>query len=139
MLDALNNASTEPGAITSSTTPTDDSSATNAAGADNTGSSTANSGSSATTTTGSMASNSGTAAAGREEMTYDQIFAHQQVQAHEEGVALFEAYAQNGDNPKLQEFARKSLPTLQEHLKMAQELVEAQNKLKQDNQSQTQQ
>lgn len=36
--------------------------------------------------------------------------------AHNEAVALFTAYAANGDNAQLQAFARKHLPTLQAHL-----------------------
>ena len=37
---------------------------------------------------------------------YDQI----QVKAHEDAVALFDAYAQGGDNPELKRWAAKTLP-----------------------------
>ena len=45
-----------------------------------------------------------------------------QVSAHKEAVSLFERYAKDGDNPELKSFASKTLPHLQEHLKMAQDL-----------------
>ena len=47
-----------------------------------------------------------------------------QVSAHKEAVALFERYSKSGDNPKLKDWASKTLPTLQHHLDMA----EAMNK-----------
>jgi putative membrane protein len=62
-------------------------------------------------------------------LTVDQVFAQQQVQAHEEAIALFRAYSENGDNQELKQFAQKSLPDLEEHLKMTQELVKAQEDL----------
>jgi putative membrane protein len=49
---------------------------------------------------------------------YDQI----QVKAHEDAVALFDAYAQGGDNPELKRWAAKTLPHLKEHLTMAEKL-----------------
>ena len=49
---------------------------------------------------------------------YDEM----QVSAHKEAVSLFERYAKDGDNPELKSFASKTLPHLQEHLKMAQDL-----------------
>jgi putative membrane protein len=45
-----------------------------------------------------------------------------QVSAHKDAVSLFERYSKDGDNPELKAFAGKTLPKLQEHLKMAQEL-----------------
>jgi putative membrane protein len=45
-----------------------------------------------------------------------------QVSAHKEAVSLFERYANGGDDPKLKEWAGKTLPTLQHHLQMAQEI-----------------
>jgi putative membrane protein len=53
---------------------------------------------------------------------FDKAFLTSQVQAHQEGVALFEAYAKNGDNDQLKSFAQKGLPILQKHLEMAQQL-----------------
>jgi len=45
-----------------------------------------------------------------------------QVSAHKDAVSLFERYAKDGDNPDLKAFAGKTLPTLKEHLQMAQDL-----------------
>lgn len=56
---------------------------------------------------------------------FDTAFAQAQVAAHQEGIALFKAYAQNGDNPELKAFAKKGLPVLQKHLEMAQKLAGA--------------
>ena len=47
-----------------------------------------------------------------------------QVSAHKDAVSLFERYSKGGDNPKLKDWAGKTLPTLQHHLEMA----EAMNK-----------
>jgi putative membrane protein len=47
-----------------------------------------------------------------------------QVSAHKDAVSLFERYAKSGDNPKLKDWAGKTLPTLQHHLEMAQNLNE---------------
>lgn len=43
-----------------------------------------------------------------------------QVSAHKDAVSLFERYSKSGDNAKLKDWARKTLPTLQHHLEMAQ-------------------
>jgi putative membrane protein len=45
-----------------------------------------------------------------------------QVSAHKDAVSLFERYAKGGDNPKLKDWAGKTLPALQHHLQMAQGL-----------------
>jgi putative membrane protein len=45
-----------------------------------------------------------------------------QVSAHRDAVSLFERYSKSGDNPKLKNWAGKTLPTLQHHLEMAQDL-----------------
>ncbi len=45
-----------------------------------------------------------------------------QVSAHKDAVSLFERYSKDGDNADLKAFASKTLPKLQEHLKMAQDL-----------------
>jgi putative membrane protein len=37
-------------------------------------------------------------------------------------VSLFERYAKGGDDPKLRDWAGKTLPTFQHHLEMAQDL-----------------
>jgi putative membrane protein len=43
-----------------------------------------------------------------------------QVSAHKDAVSLFDRYAKGGDDPKLKDWAGKTLPTLQHHLDMAQ-------------------
>ncbi|BAN23192.1 DUF4142 domain-containing protein [Caballeronia insecticola] len=45
------------------------------------------------------------------------------VQGHQEAVQVFQKEAQEGQNAKLKEAAQKALPTIQQHLKMAQELA----------------
>jgi putative membrane protein len=49
-------------------------------------------------------------------------YASMQVSAHKDAVSLFERYSKSGDNPKLKDWAGKTLPTLQHHLAMAQDL-----------------
>jgi len=45
-----------------------------------------------------------------------------QVSAHKDAVSLFKRYAKGGEDPKLKDWAGKTLPTLQHHLEMAQEM-----------------
>jgi len=45
-----------------------------------------------------------------------------QVSAHKDAVSLFERYAKGGDDPKLKDWAGKTLPALQHHLEMAQDM-----------------
>jgi putative membrane protein len=45
------------------------------------------------------------------------------VQGHQEAVQAFQKEAQDGQNASLKKAAQKALPTIQEHLKMAQELA----------------
>jgi putative membrane protein len=45
-----------------------------------------------------------------------------QVSAHKDAVSLFERYAKGGDDPKLKDWAAQTLPTLQHHLEMAQDM-----------------
>jgi putative membrane protein len=45
-----------------------------------------------------------------------------QVNAHEDAVSLFERYAKGGDNARLKDWAGKTLPALQHHLQMAEQL-----------------
>lgn len=45
-----------------------------------------------------------------------------QVSAHKDAVSLFERYAQGGDNAKLKDWAGKTLPALQHHLQMAEQM-----------------
>jgi len=52
-------------------------------------------------------------------------FDSDQVSAHKDAVSLFERYAKGGENAELKDWAGKTLPTLQHHLEMAQELGKA--------------
>ena len=45
-----------------------------------------------------------------------------QVSAHKSAVSLFERYAKKGDQPDLKSWAGDTLPTLHDHLKMAEDL-----------------
>jgi putative membrane protein len=49
-------------------------------------------------------------------------YASMQVSAHKDAVSLFERYAKGGDNDELKNWAGKTLPALQHHLEMAQNL-----------------
>ena len=53
---------------------------------------------------------------------FDTSYDQTQVKAHQEAVALFEAYAKSGDNSELKTWAAETLPHLKEHLSMAQKL-----------------
>jgi putative membrane protein len=54
---------------------------------------------------------------------FDKRYVQQQVMAHQEAVALFTAYSQNGTDQNLRSFASQNLPTLQGHLRDAQALM----------------
>ncbi len=54
-------------------------------------------------------------------------FKQAQVSAHRQTIDLFQNYAQNGDNPQLKQFAQQTLPTLQQHLQMAEQITIAGN------------
>jgi putative membrane protein len=60
--------------------------------------------------------------AGLKGAAFDKAYAEQMVKDHEEAVALFEKEASSGSDADLKAFAGKTLPTLQEHLKMAKAL-----------------
>jgi len=53
---------------------------------------------------------------------FDRAFARTMAQDHEEAVALFRKEAQGSGESAIKTFARKTLPTLEEHLRMAKEL-----------------
>jgi putative membrane protein len=53
---------------------------------------------------------------------FDRAFARAMVQEHEEAVALFRKEAQGSGESHVKAFARTTLPTLEEHLRMAREL-----------------
>ena len=56
---------------------------------------------------------------------FDAAYAQMMVKDHEEDVALFKKEASSGQDPEMKQFASKTLPTLEEHLKMAKALPEA--------------
>lgn len=53
---------------------------------------------------------------------FDTLYAQQQLSAHRQAVMLFTGESQNGKDEDLKKFAADTLPTLQEHLSMAQQL-----------------
>lgn len=53
---------------------------------------------------------------------FDSAYTDTQLQAHQDAVALFKDYAANGPTPALKSFAEKTLPTLEHHLQMVQDL-----------------
>ena len=55
---------------------------------------------------------------------FDKAYAAQAVKDHEAAVSLFQEEASSGSDADLKAFAAKTLPTLQEHLKMAKMLPE---------------
>ena len=59
---------------------------------------------------------------GKSGKDFSSDFNSMQVSAHKDAVSLFERYAKGGDNPALKEWAGKTLPTLQHHLALAQNL-----------------
>lgn len=63
--------------------------------------------------------------AGSTGSAFDQSYLAEQYAAHEEAVALFTTYSTNGAPGALKEFAAKTLPTLQSHLKDVQQLATA--------------
>ena len=54
---------------------------------------------------------------------FDRVYMNHMVEDHEKDVAEFESYAKNGKHDRLRAFARKTLPTLREHLKMARDVA----------------
>jgi putative membrane protein len=53
---------------------------------------------------------------------FDRLYAQQQLEAHQQAVMLFTSESQSGKDPDLKNFAAQTLPTLQQHLSMAQQL-----------------
>jgi putative membrane protein len=59
---------------------------------------------------------------------FDKEYSQMMVKDHEEDVALFQKEASSGSDPNLKAFAQKTLPTLQEHLKMAKDMESGEGK-----------
>lgn len=57
--------------------------------------------------------------AGMSGAEFDRAFKQQMVEDHQKGVALFEKQSKSGEDKDLKEFAAKNLPTLRDHLKLA--------------------
>jgi len=53
---------------------------------------------------------------------FDKRYGADQITAHKDAVSLFQRYAKGGDNQPLKDWAAKTVPTLQSHLKMAESL-----------------
>jgi len=53
---------------------------------------------------------------------FDQTYAQAMVRDHQTDIALFRREAQSGQDPGLKAFAQKTLPILQQHLQMAQQM-----------------
>src|SRR5438270_13328094 len=53
---------------------------------------------------------------------FDDQYMHDMVEDHNKAVKLFQQEERSGHNPELKQFAQKTLPTLEEHQKMAVEL-----------------
>jgi putative membrane protein len=53
---------------------------------------------------------------------FSKQFRSDQIKGHEQTLALFRRYAETGDNDELKRFAAQSLPTLEHHLQMADQL-----------------
>ena len=53
---------------------------------------------------------------------FDGLYLQQQVQAHQEALGLTQGYARSGDNPFIRDAARSTVPLVQGHLRMAQDL-----------------
>jgi putative membrane protein len=59
---------------------------------------------------------------GKKGQAFDKAYLDDQVQAHDDAVALFSGYSESGDNAKLKQFAAETLPTLKMHQEHARKL-----------------
>jgi putative membrane protein len=53
---------------------------------------------------------------------FDKVYAQDELNDHQQDIALFRREASSGQDPALKSFAQKTLPILQQHLQMAQAL-----------------
>lgn len=56
---------------------------------------------------------------------FERRYLRQQLAGHQRAVRLFAAEAEHGKDPEIREFARKNLPVLRQHLKMAKDFASA--------------
>ena len=54
---------------------------------------------------------------------FDQKYIQAQLQDHKKAIALFEKEVNEGQNPQLKQFAEKTLPVLQDHVRIAEDLA----------------
>ncbi|MBC7945193.1 MAG: DUF4142 domain-containing protein [Burkholderiales bacterium] len=59
---------------------------------------------------------------------FDKSYLNAQVKDHKKAVKLFEKQARDGKDAALKQFAAQTSPTLQEHLKMAEDMEKAQSR-----------
>jgi putative membrane protein len=59
---------------------------------------------------------------GLHDTAFDSQYESDQVSGHKDAVSLFQRYGKDGDNAKLKAWAASTLPTLQQHLDIAQNL-----------------
>jgi putative membrane protein len=62
---------------------------------------------------------------GAQGAAFDKAYVGAQLNAHKEAVSLFRSYSKSGRSEPLKSFAQKTLPTLEHHLTMVQELSKA--------------
>jgi putative membrane protein len=53
---------------------------------------------------------------------FDRAYAKDMIKDHEHDISVFKDEASNGQNPAIKDFASQTLPTLEDHLKMAREM-----------------
>jgi putative membrane protein len=59
---------------------------------------------------------------------FDKAYVKDQVKDHKKDVSEFKSEAESGSNPNIKQFASTTLPTLQQHLSMAQDLNKTEKK-----------
>jgi putative membrane protein len=64
--------------------------------------------------------------------SFDDQYMGAQLKAHQEAVALFKSYSAQGKSAPLKDFAQKTLPTLEHHLQMAQDVSGQRTAARQD-------
>jgi putative membrane protein len=57
-------------------------------------------------------------------MEFEKDYLKVQREGHDDAVKMFDKYSKSGDTPALKDFAAKTLPTLQEHQRMAHDLYD---------------
>lgn len=62
----------------------------------------------------------------KEGADFDKAYIDEMVKDHKKDISMFQKEAKKGDNTQLKNFAAQTLPKLQEHLKMAQQIQKAQ-------------